>query len=146
MPDVTIRPTAKFVKAGTALAAAVFIAFEIAWYLKFQDKTYLALVGLLAFVWPAIRWFRRSYIKAVISGDRLRYEAGLASRSTRTILLSKVQDVRVDQSFGQRLWGVGDVRLENAGESGSLTIQNVDRPQQVADAILNAVQGGPATV
>ena len=75
--------------------------------------------------------------KTTITGERLRYESGVASKSTRTIQLSKVQDVRVDQALSQRMFGVGDISIETAGEASRLTLVNIDNPQALADEILN---------
>jgi uncharacterized membrane protein YdbT with pleckstrin-like domain len=80
----------------------------------------------------------RQFTKATIAGDRLRYEVGAFSKSTRNISLPKVQDARVDQSVMQRMFGVGNLSIETAGETSRLTIRNVDRPQHVADEILAA--------
>ena len=82
--------------------------------------------------------------KTTISGDRLRYEAGTFSKSTRTIQLSKLQDVRVDQNLMQRMFSVGNLSLETSGEASRLTIENVDNPQSVADELLNRSQHGTA--
>src|SRR5262245_41037640 len=54
-------------------------------------------------LWPGTRWLRRRFTNAVVSGDRLRYETGVTSKSTRTIQLSKLQDVRVFQGWLQSL-------------------------------------------
>jgi uncharacterized membrane protein YdbT with pleckstrin-like domain len=62
----------------------------------------------------------------------------MASRSTRTMEIHKVQDVRVDQSLTQRLLGTGNISIETAGETSRLTLVNIDRPQYVADRILEA--------
>src|SRR5262249_13973732 len=93
-------------------------------------------------LWPLIRWLRLRYTKAVIAGDRLRYETGMGSKSTRNIQLSKIQDVRVDQSITQRLYGVGNIAIETAGEASRLTLDNVDDPHKVADEIMTASQKG----
>lgn len=98
----------------------------------------------LILLWPLARWIRRSFSKATITGDRLRYETGFTSKSTRTIQLSKVQDVRVDQRMTQRMFGVGDISIETAGEASRLMLHNVDNPQTLADEILNRAQHGPA--
>ena len=50
-----------------------------------------------------------------ILDDRLRYESGFFSRTTRTILVANVQDVTVHQTVGQRMFGVGDVSDRNRG-------------------------------
>jgi uncharacterized membrane protein YdbT with pleckstrin-like domain len=102
------------------------------------------LAAPVVFVWPALRWLRRSFNRTTISGDRLRYESGALTKSTRTIQLSKVQDVRVDQRFSQRIFSTGDLSIETAGETSRLTLHNVDSPQTLADEILNRAQKGPA--
>ena len=99
----------------------------------------------LLFLWPLSRAMRRRFTKTTISGDRLRFESGLAAKTTRNIQISKIQDVRVDQSVKQRMFGVGDLSIETAGEASRLTIHNVDNPQDLADEILNRSQRGAAT-
>jgi putative membrane protein len=144
--EFTIRPTAKFLKAGTILAAVVFLALEILYFVYLQDKATPILLVLppLILIWPGVRWLRRRYTMAVVTGDRLRYESGLASKSTRTIQLSKLQDVRVDQRLMQRLFGIGDISLETSGETSRLTIRNIDHPQATADDLMNRSQDGAA--
>jgi NAD(P)-dependent dehydrogenase (short-subunit alcohol dehydrogenase family) len=98
-------------------------------------------VPVLLLIWPIRRHIRRNFTKATIAGDRLRYEVGALARSTRNISLPKVQDARVDQSVTQRMFGIGNLSIETAGEASRLTIRNVDRPQAVADEILAASHG-----
>jgi uncharacterized membrane protein YdbT with pleckstrin-like domain len=144
VPDLTIQPTAKFIKAGAIFAVLIILASEIA-YLTVGGGTagwWLA-IPLLLLLWPASRAFRRRLTKTTIAGDRLRYETGVASKSTRNIQLSKIQDVRVDQRLLQRIFNVGDLSIETAGEASRLTIHNVDDPQGLADELMNRVQKGP---
>jgi uncharacterized membrane protein YdbT with pleckstrin-like domain len=49
----------------------------------------------------------------------------------------------VDQRLTQRLWKVGDLSIETAGEASRLTIRNVDDPQTLADDIMTRAQTGP---
>lgn len=144
MPELTIRPTMKFIKAAAVLATILFLGLEIAYLALWKDSApaWVMIFPPLILLWPAMRALRRHYTKAVITGDRLRYEVGAAAKSTRNIQLSKLQDARVDQSFWQRVWGVGNLSIETAGEASRLTIPNVDNPQGVADEIMNRAQHG----
>ena len=143
MPDLTILPTAKFIKLGAVLAAIVVVGLEVLYWTQWNDgPRWVMALPLLFMLWPAVRYFQRQYTKATITGDRLRYESGLASRSTRNIQLSKIQDVRVDQRVMQRIFGVGNLSIETAGESSRLTLMNVDKPQELADEIMNRVPKG----
>jgi uncharacterized membrane protein YdbT with pleckstrin-like domain len=147
LSELIIQPTAKFLKAGTVLIALIFLALEIAYFSSWRDQEVLRPLPLVApalFLWPGIRWLRRRFTKAVISGDRMRYETGISSKSTRTIQLSKLQDVRVDQKLFQRLFNIGNISLETSGETSRLTIVNIDNPQGVADDLLNRSQHGTA--
>ena len=98
MPDEINRPTAKFLKAVAILTVIVFLALEIA-YLAYwrgnETLTLLPLIVPLIFLWPLARWVRWRSTKVTIAGDRLRYETGMAAKSTRSIQLTKLQDVRV---------------------------------------------------
>jgi uncharacterized membrane protein YdbT with pleckstrin-like domain len=148
VPELTIRPTAKFIKAGAILAALVFVGLEVLYLTQWSGAAphWVMLFPPLIMLWPASRWLRRQYTKAVISGDRLRYEVGIASRSTRNIQLSKIQDVRVDQSLTHRLLDVGDLSIETAGEASRLRLPNVDSPQRLADEIMSRAQKGTAAI
>ncbi len=146
MSALTIRPTLKFIKAGAIAAALVFIGLEIAYATYWKDRlpNWFPIVPPLILLWPAARWLRRQYMKVVISGDRLRYEVGAASKTTRNIQLNKLQDARVDQTVTQRMFNVGNLSIETAGEASRLTIANVDNPQGLADEIMNRAQRGAA--
>ena len=148
MPELTIQPTAKFIKAGAILAGLIVVAIEIAYLTLWSAAVgaWVMVVPLVFLAWPAVRALRRRLTKTTITGDRLRYETGVASKSTRNIQLSKIQDVRVDQRLLQRVFSVGDLSIETAGEASRLTIHNVDDPQGLADEIMNRVQRGPITV
>jgi uncharacterized membrane protein YdbT with pleckstrin-like domain len=97
---------------------------------------------VLLLLWPLKRHLRNRLTKMTILDDRLRYETGLLSKTTRTILISKVQDVTVHQRLGQRIFGVGDLSIETAGEASRLTIPDIDWPQGIADHINELSQRG----
>lgn len=146
MSDLTIRPTLKFIKMGATLAAIVFLGLEILYVTQWSGSGAAWLMALppLVFLWPLERWLRRQSSRATITGDHLRYETGVLSRTTRNILLPKLQDARVEQRLLQRLFGVGDLSLETAGEASRLTIPNVDDPQALASEIMNRAQAAAA--
>jgi len=140
MADIVIRPSMKFIKAGYIITLLVVVAGIALTYRYLPDSypTWLPALWLILFVWPIKRNIQRQAIKMTIAGDKLRYETGMASKSTRIIQLPKVQDVRVVQSFLQRMLGVGDISIETAGESSRLVLSNIDQPQQLAEQITDA--------
>jgi putative membrane protein len=145
VPELIVRPTAKFLKAGAAVAVLVVLGLEILILTTWTGTSLLMLAPLVILLWPAAKAMERRFTKATIAGDRLRFETGFTSKSTRTIQLSKVQDVKVDQGMMQRLFNIGDISIETAGETSRLSIPNVDDAQNLADEILNrAHRGTPA--
>jgi len=149
LADFTIRPTAKFIMVRLIVVALVFLAIEVAYVVYWRDIDKLKplpWIAPLVFVPVLLRALRRQFTTVTIVGDRLRYESGFFSKSTRTIQLPKVQDVRVDQRLGQRMFGVGNLSIETAGEASRLTIPDVDNPQALADAILDHTEKGHPSV
>jgi uncharacterized membrane protein YdbT with pleckstrin-like domain len=135
--DALIRPSMKGVWAVYLLAFIVFAAGVWAWYTYAQDKpAWLMALPLVAFLPPLRMHLRRRTITMRLHEGHLTIESGFLSRTRRTVDMAKIQDVTVSQTLGQRLMGVGDLRLESAGESGAMGIANVDRPRKIADTIL----------
>jgi len=144
MEELVIRPSLKFIKIGYAVVIVLFLAAVIA-QSQLKDSLPASLPnwvipGLFALLllWPVSRHWQQRFTKMTMVGDKLRYETGMLSKATRTIQLSKVQDVTVRQSLGQRMGGVGDLSIETAGESSRLTFPNIDNPQPMADRIIDA--------
>ncbi|HEY1206322.1 MAG: PH domain-containing protein [Bryobacteraceae bacterium] len=144
MPDLTIQPTKKWIRVQYWTVFLVLCLCVGLYVNKLEDKAspWLLAVPALLFFFPLRGQLRRHFTKATLAGDKLRYESGVFSKTTRTIPVSKIQDVRADQTLGQRLMGIGDVTIETAGEDGELAIPSVDHPQGVVEAILDAQ--GPA--
>jgi uncharacterized membrane protein YdbT with pleckstrin-like domain len=144
MADMVIRPTLKMVRFLhwvaflVALAILIYIQNSPAshewWWLVFPA---------LILVYATFLQIGRRFTVITILGDKLRYESGVFSKTTRNIVVTKVQDVRVEQTLSQRMFHVGDLSIETAGETSRLTILMIDSPQDVADQILDASHEGP---
>src|SRR5258708_12185988 len=122
MQDTVIRPSMKFIKAGYALILLLIIAATALHYLYLVKdhptmQPWLPLASLLLLVWPIKRHIQRQTVKLTIAGDKLRYEVGLVSKSTRIIQIPKVQDVRVVQSMGHTLFAVASTAIATAAQT-----------------------------
>jgi len=127
--------------AVSGLLAIAVIAFAFSTPLIAGLSTYwLLVIPALVALRAGIKHVTRLATKLIITEDRVRYETGILSKSTRVMELSKVQDVRMDQRMGQRIIGVGNVSLETAGETSRIEMANIDGPQKVADHILEMVR------
>ena len=150
MAEIVIRPSMKFIKAGYVCMTVFVCAAIILEYKYVRDRypeffPYLPLITALFLFWPLKRHLQRQTVKLTIAGDKLRYETGLVSKSMRIIQLPKVQDVRVIQSFWQRIFDVGDISIETAGENSRLIVENLDGPRHLAEQITDASSHAAST-
>ncbi len=150
MSEMIIRPTRKFITMGYVVVILMVIGLVVAtihvqWpsWIPSPWQPWIPWLAVLLLLWPLKAHLRNRLTKITILDDRLRYETGLLNKTTRTILISRVQDVTVHQRIGQRIFGVGDVSIETAGEASRLTMRQIDRPQEIADHINQLSQKGP---
>jgi uncharacterized membrane protein YdbT with pleckstrin-like domain len=136
-----LRQSTKLIVIGYILFALVELGVLGVWLLSDRHPDIPFWVPMLLpevlLVFLAVRHLKRIATKLIIDGERLRYEAGLFAKTTRTIELAKVQDVRVDQTVMQRLLGVGDLSVETAGGSSRIEMPSIDRPVEASNHILD---------
>ena len=139
-----ISTSVKTIQIGyiVCLLAAIGIAGYLLAIHNHDDRMWALLVlPALAALYLMVRHIQRRLVRLTILDDRLRYEAGFLTKTTRTMELAKVQDVRVDQTVGQRMLNIGNLSLETAGESSRIVMPSVDRPHEAADRILELSRG-----
>jgi uncharacterized membrane protein YdbT with pleckstrin-like domain len=134
MAETIIRPTTKFIKLGYAAVLLIIIALSTA-NLLWQWPAWLAWVSGLLLIWPLKAHLESRMTRITILDDKLRFDTGFLTKTSRTILIPRIQDITVSQRVRQRMFGVGDLSIETAGETSRLTIARIDRPQDVADRI-----------
>ena len=143
-----LRSSLKFVK--LAYVFDIVLAVAIGVYLVAvpdhpEGVAWTLLVPAVLLFFTMVRHVRRRLSKITVTGDKLRFEEGLFSKSTRSVELVKVQDVRVDQSFWQRMFNIGDLSLETAGGSSRIEMDSIDGPQLAADHILELARAQRGT-
>jgi uncharacterized membrane protein YdbT with pleckstrin-like domain len=150
MAEMIIRPTMKYIYLGYLLVIVIVVAAVVALVrvqlppqIPSAWQPWIPWLPVLLLLWPVIRHLRNRFTRMTILDDLLRYETGILGRTTRSILISRVQDVTVRQRIGQRIFGVGDLYIETAGKTSWEAIINIDRPQEIADHINQHSQKGP---
>ena len=144
MEDLVIRPSTKIAIAWDVVATLAIVGGGLTGYAWSPNYWWIgALPGLGLLLAGIILFVRLQLTKMIISSDRLRHESGFISKSTHTIDLAKVQDVRVDQSVTQRLLGMGLISVETSGGSSAIAMDNVDNPHKIADMILERSRQSP---
>ena len=145
MAQLTIRPSTKLIRPWYWLSVILVILVFAFVQLSHSAQAargrwlWLLLIPALMILATAVRHMGVSFTRMSLAGDSIRFETGVFAKSTRNIPISKIQDVRVEQSLGQRLFGLGDLSIETAGGASHITIVNVDGPQALADRILALV-------
>jgi len=141
LDDLEIRPTLKFVRAGAVCIGALAL---VAWGALVFEKVHSVWIPAAAtalLLWPLYNWAKARTIRTVLSSDRLCRESGLLGRSSQTLLLTRIQDVRVVQTLSERIFNVGSILIETAGANGQEFLVRVDSPREVADKILDRARG-----
>jgi len=141
MADIIVRPSTKLIRPLYYLAILLAIGLYF-WNRSLEQPLapYIYILPLLLLVAAAIKHIGLLFTVMTVAAGKLRYETGMLSKSTRTIEIHKVQDVRVDESLSQRIVGIGNISIETAGETSRLTMANIDKPHAIADKILEAAR------
>lgn len=140
MSDITIHPSLKPILPYYLLSAMLFAAV-VTWILHTNSPYWwLLILPILVALWAVAKHLALRTTRLVIEGDLIKYESGLASKQQRTIVIQKLQDVRVDQSVIERMLGIGSLSLETAGETSRLTIDGIDNPGRIAEMLHEKMQ------
>jgi uncharacterized membrane protein YdbT with pleckstrin-like domain len=138
---MVIRPTVKRAVFGLGLAVLFFIALILVrWKIVPEWPASVLVVGLLPLFAPLIAWIDSRRVRLEIEPGSARHIQGLFSQTTRNLVLRNVSDVRVERSLAQRLWNIGTLVIEMPGENGRVVLQDVDRPQEAAAALVKAAR------
>ena len=142
MPDLEFRPTLRFILLRYLLVSLLELAAIVWWVLQRDTLSLAAWVATaLLYLWPIAKHIERQRIRCMLGGGHLRYEYGIFSTTVKTVPVAKIQDVTVHRTLNQRIWGVGDLQIQTAAESGPITIVNVEEPERAAEQILAAARG-----
>jgi uncharacterized membrane protein YdbT with pleckstrin-like domain len=93
----------------------------------------IVLVGfIIFFVW----WLRCKGTQLTITSERTRLRKGILSKSITEVWHQDVRNVQLNQTFFQRLLGVGSLGISSAGQSGlEISVAGIPDPERVKDLI-----------
>ena len=82
-----------------------------------------------------------SFTKYALGEDRLFLEKGFFNLNADEVLLYRVRDLELNISLGQRIFGVGTVRVHSSDHSiPLLELENIKKPRVVKEMIHQAVE------
>ena len=136
--------------AGFLLVVTLLIFWLLMTALIPRDETgdllRLLSMGILTFLTlgVAIRWtvsfIKHFFVRYTLTTRHLLVEKGVFSRSRKTIPVQRIQDVATHQRWIDRLFGIGDVIVQSAGEMGAVRLRSLPHCQEYTEKILEAVQ------
>lgn len=82
-----------------------------------------------------------SFTRYILDEDRLISRIGLFRTVTNETLLYRILDIKMSQSFGQKLFGVGSLMLYTADQSDNqFELKNIKNPEKVRRALSELVE------
>lgn len=123
---------------GILLVAAPFIhRYWQGYWLPWWVIALLIVAGLLVLVGPFV-WARS--IRYRISNFRIDYERGIFGKEIDTMELWHVDDIKFQQSFVERMLGVGTITVFSDDQTTpSLPIRALPNPRKIFDALKSRI-------
>ncbi len=73
-----------------------------------------------------------SFTRYIIDDERLTCRIGLLNTRTNDVLLYRILDIKLVQSFGQKIFGVGSLTVYTADQSDNqILLKNIKKPEKV---------------
>ena len=93
----------------------------------------LVVVGLVIFlVW----WMRCKGTQLTVTTERTSLRRGILSKSITEVWHQDVRNVQLDQTFFQRLSGVGSLGISSSGQAGlEISVSGIPDPERVKELI-----------
>ncbi|MFG0305002.1 MAG: PH domain-containing protein [Phycisphaerales bacterium JB040] len=81
-------------------------------------------------------WIDRLSASLEITNKRTVMHNGFFSRSTSEVVHDNIRNVQVDQTFWQRVWGVGRLGISSSGQDGiEVSVNHLRRPDELRKMI-----------
>jgi uncharacterized membrane protein YdbT with pleckstrin-like domain len=95
-------------------------------------------IGLLILLW----WYLQCKGSTLTVKERdILYEKGLLSKSRVEFGIAGVRTVRVNQSFSDRIFGVGSIQIYTSGDEAEIEVKGMPDPNRVRE-LIKARQSG----
>ncbi|HUU66360.1 MAG TPA: PH domain-containing protein [Methyloceanibacter sp.] len=105
------------------------------WFILFVLLIAAFGLGLLILLY----WYIKTRATALtVTEHELLYEKGILSKERLSVSLRHVRSVQVNQSFVNRILGVGTVEIATAGDEPEFTVRDMPDPHEIREAISHA--------
>lgn len=86
----------------------------------------------------AYRYFQNKCKHYVITNERLFVEEGILAKKKKDIPLQKINDMEVNQSFFQRIFGAGNIFVLTGNDQPTV-LKNIDKPDDFKNTLSDEV-------
>ena len=143
----SINPTLMFVKIGygaAVLGAFLLVAFiaTISSLLTSPISAVAVVVlGLSMLLIPAYFHVKQKMVRYTLTDSKVEIDKGLINKTTRNVPLRIIQDVTVTANASQRMFGLGNLEIENANENDArIILKNINSPKKHAKILLKQMR------
>jgi len=109
-------------------------------------KIVTALIVLGCLGWFGVRYLKWVSTNFVVTTDRVIHRVGVISKHGIEIPLERINTVFFHQSVFERLFGLGDLGIESAGEKGAETFEDVRKPALVQNEIYRQMEANATRI
>jgi uncharacterized membrane protein YdbT with pleckstrin-like domain len=103
-------------------------------------KILTALIVLGCLAWFGVRYLQWVSTNFVVTTDRVIHRVGVVAKRGIEIPLERINTVFFHQSVFERMFGLGDLGIESAGERGAETFEDVRKPALVQNEIYRQME------
>jgi uncharacterized membrane protein YdbT with pleckstrin-like domain len=102
-----------------------------------RDKKIIVtlIVVAIAALWLIVVWIRWQSTSYTLTDQRIKIDAGVFGRSSKTIPIDRIQDATTKQTLFGRMLGYGRVEVDAAGAQGAEVLDHLPSPGAFRDQV-----------
>jgi uncharacterized membrane protein YdbT with pleckstrin-like domain len=139
-----VKHWSRYISPAMVSLSVMFVSFKVSMRspdnvgMDFPAIFAAVIVGLLigAPLWIK-EWLVGKTSKYIVTNTRFYICEGILRRNVVELSLRKVNDIRVEQSLWQRMFGSGNIRVLSGNATGDV-IKGLDRPDELKECIAAA--------
>ncbi|WP_070156349.1 PH domain-containing protein [Sphingobium phenoxybenzoativorans] len=106
----------------------------------------LLLISVVGILGLGVWWIKCKGERLAVSDREVLMERGLLAKQRTQLNLSTVRTVRISQTVGQRIFGVGNIEIFSAGDYAEIAIRGMRNPNRVRELVSVHNDAQPAGV
>ncbi|MGV3769050.1 MAG: PH domain-containing protein [Sphingobium phenoxybenzoativorans] len=95
----------------------------------------LLLISVVGILGLGVWWIKCKGERLAVSDREVLMERGLLAKQRTQLNLSTVRTVRISQTVGQRIFGVGNIEIFSAGDYAEIAIRGMRNPDRVRELV-----------